>query len=103
MNDRLLKVNQSRSRFGKIYNLVFLIVKIQKNGGKFEFILLKTLGCKFFQNGTSNNLALNTISTLLDRRLSTTEARKITKKNSAGRPRNYHDKKAPLARTASCG
>ena len=53
-----LKVNQSRSRFGKIYNLVFLIVKIQKNGGKFEFILLKTLGCKFFQNGTSNNLAL---------------------------------------------
>ena len=82
---------------------MFLIVKIQRNGGKFEFILLKTLGCKFFQNGTSNNLALNTISTLLDRRLSTTEARKITKKNSAGRPRNYHDKKAPLARTASCG
>ena len=39
---RNLKVNQSRSRFGKIYNLVFLIVQIQKiNGGKFEFILLK--------------------------------------------------------------
>ena len=53
-----LKVNQSRSRFGKIYNPVFLIVKIQKNGGKFEFILLKILGCKFLQNGTSNNLAL---------------------------------------------
>ena len=39
---RNLKVNQSRSRFGKIYNLMFLIVQIQKiNGGKFEFILLK--------------------------------------------------------------
>ena len=55
-NPGIIKLNKSRSRFGKNYNLVFLIVKIQKIGGKFEFILLKTLGCKFSQNGTSIDL-----------------------------------------------
>ena len=36
-----LNLNKSRSCFGKNYNLVFLIIKIQKIGGKFEFILLE--------------------------------------------------------------
>ena len=55
---QMIKLNKSRSRFGKNYNLVFLVVKIQKIGGKFEFILFKTLGCKFGQNGTSIDLPL---------------------------------------------
>ena len=41
---------------------MFLIVKIQKNGGKFDFIQLKTLGCKFSQNGSSIDLPLDLFS-----------------------------------------